>query len=333
MNCYNHHSYACRLLTIFSGLFAACCLYSSLATAAATFPTRPLRLIVPYAPGGNIDISARIIATPLADLLGQSVVVDNRPGAGGNLGAALVAKAAPDGYTILVGSSGPLSVNPVIFKSLPYDSLKDFAPISTIQAVPLVVIAGPKSSINTIAEMVAGARARPVKLTVASSGAGTTNHFAIEMLGNMANVQFLHVPYKGSGPALSELLGGQMETMVDQLSASIGYIRDGRFKVLAVTTLQRSPSLPNTPTLDELGYKGYQASTLLGLLASAGTPPATIKILNTAVRHVMDGPASERFRGLGATPGASSPEEFTTRIREELQQWQVLVKKLNLKFE
>ena len=153
MNCYNHHSYACRLLTIFSGLFAACCLYSSLATAAATFPTRPLRLIVPYAPGGNIDISARIIATPLADLLGQSVVVDNRPGAGGNLGAALVAKAAPDGYTILVGSSGPLSVNPVIFKSLPYDSLKDFAPISTIQAVPLVVIAGPKSSINTIAEM------------------------------------------------------------------------------------------------------------------------------------------------------------------------------------
>lgn len=304
------------------------------AYAADQFPTRPIRIVVPYAPGGNVDISARIIAPPLAEVLGQTVVVDNRPGAGGNLGASLVAKSTPDGHTLLVGSSGPLSVNPVIFKNLPYDSLKDFAPISTVQAVPLVLLASPKSGFNSVADVVAAAKTRPGKVTMASAGAGTTNHFAIELFAQMANVKVLHVPYKGSGPALSELLGGQVETMVDQLAASIGYVKDGRLKVLAVTTSQRSGALPNVPTLDELGYKGYQASTLLGLLAPAGTPKPVIEKLNAAVRKVMGNTVvSDRFRGLGTEPGASSPEEFSKRIREELAQWQVLAKKLDLKFE
>lgn len=304
------------------------------ASAAEPFPSRPIRFIVPYAPGGNVDISARIINQALGEALGQIVVVDNRPGAGGNLGAAMVAKATPDGYTLLVGSSGPLSVNPVIFKNLPYDSLKDFAPISTVQAVPLVVLASPKAGFNSIADVVAAAKARPGKVTMASAGAGTTNHFAIELFASMANIKVLHVPYKGSGPALAELLGGQVETMVDQLAASIGYVKDGRLKVLAVTTPHRTSVLPNTPTLDELGYKGYQASTLLGLLAPAGTPKPVIAKLNAAVRKVMDNSAvSERFRSLGTNPDASSPEEFSKRIREELGQWQALVKKLNLKFE
>ncbi len=304
------------------------------AFAAESFPTRPIRFIVPYAPGGNVDISARIVAVPLGETLGQTVVVDNRPGAGGNLGSSLVAKATADGYTLLVGSSGPLSVNPVIFKNLPYDSLKDFAPISTVQAVPLVILASPKSTIHSISDLVAAAKSRPGKLTMASSGAGTTNHFAIELLSSVANIKVLHVPYKGSGPALSELLGGQVETMVDQLAASIGHVRDGRLKVLAVTTPQRVSVLPNVPTLDELGYKGYQASTLLGLLAPTGTPKPVIAKLNAAVRKTMDNTAvAERFRGLGASPAASSPEEFSQRIRDELQQWQTLATKLNLKFE
>ncbi|RPJ45769.1 MAG: tripartite tricarboxylate transporter substrate binding protein [Betaproteobacteria bacterium] len=318
-----------KILTMF--MLAA---ISFAAAAAEQFPTRPIRVIVPYAPGGNVDISARIIAPPLGEALGQTVVVDNRPGAGGNLGAALVAKATPDGYTLLVGSSGPLSVNPVIFKNLPYDSLKDFAPISTVQAVPLVLLASPKSGFNSVADLIAAAKSRPGKVTMASAGAGTTNHFAIELFASMAGVKVLHVPYKGSGPALSELLGGQVDTMIDQLAASIGYVKDGRLKVLAVTTPQRAAALPNVPTLDELGYKGYQASTLLGLLAPAGTPKPVVAKLNAAVRKVMDNSAvAERFRGLGANPGASSPEEFSTRIRDELAQWRVLVKKLNLKFE
>lgn len=302
--------------------------------AAEQFPSRPIRFIVPYAPGGNVDISARIIAPPLGTVLGQTVVVDNRPGAGGNLGAAMVARATPDGYTLLVGSSGPLSVNPVIFKNLPYDSLKDFAPISTVQAVPLVVLASPRAGITTVAELVQAAKGRPGKVTMASAGAGTTNHFAIELFAQMAGIRVLHVPYKGSGPALAELLGGQVETMVDQLAASIGYVRDGRLKVLAVTTPQRAGALPDVPTLDELGYKGYQAATLLGLLAPAGTPKPVVAALNAAVRKTMgQDTVAERFRGLGANPGASSPEEFSKRIRDELRQWQGLVKKLGLKFQ
>lgn len=301
---------------------------------ADAFPSRPIRVIVPYAPGGNVDISARIIATPLGEALGQTVVVDNRPGAGGNLGASMVAKATPDGHTLLVGSSGPLSVNPVIFKNLPYDSLKDFAPISTVQAVPLVMLASPKSGYASVTDVVNAAKARPGKVTMASAGAGTTNHFAIELFAQMAGVKVLHVPYKGSGPALSELLGGQVETMVDQLAASIGYVKDGRLKVLAVSTPQRAAALPNVPTLDELGYKGYNAATLLGILAPTGTPKPVVAKLNAALRKTMDNPAvAERFRGLGANPGASSPEEFSTRIRDELRQWQELVRKLNLKFE
>lgn len=307
---------------------------ASTALAAEQFPSRPVRIVVPYAPGGNVDISARIISPPLGEVLGQTIVVDNRPGAGGNIGTTMVAKATPDGHTLLVGSSGPLSVNPVIFKSLPYDTLKDFAPVSTVQAVPLVVLASPKSSINSIADLIAAAKARPGKVTMASAGSGSTNHFAIELLAHMAGVKLVHVPYKGSGPALSELLGGQVETMIDQLAASIGYVRDGRLKVLAVTTAQRAAALPNVPTLDELGYKGYQASTLLGILAPAGTPRPVVDKLNAAMRKVMDNPAvAERFRGLGANPGASSPEEFSTRIRGELRQWQDLVHKVNLKFE
>ncbi|MBY0265015.1 MAG: tripartite tricarboxylate transporter substrate binding protein [Burkholderiales bacterium] len=318
-----------RTLAILAALLLA-----APAWAAESFPTRPVRIVVPYAPGGNVDISARIIAPPLGEVLGQIIVVDNRPGAGGNLGASLVAKATPDGYTLLVGSSGPLSVNPVIFKSLPYDSLKDFAPISTVQAVPLVMLASPKSGYNSVADVITAAKARQGKLTMASAGIGTTNHFAIELFAHMANVKLLHVPYKGSGPALSELLGGQVETMVDQLAASIGHIRDGRLKVLAVTTPQRSPVLPQVPTLDELGYKGYHAATLLGLLAPAATPKPVVAKLNAAVRKVMDQAAvAERFRGLGASPGASSPEEFSARIRGELQQWQTLVKQVNLKFD
>ncbi len=315
-------------------MLAATVLLSLPLHAAEQFPTRPIRFIVPYAPGGNVDISARIIAPPMGSILGQTVVVDNRPGAGGNLGASMVAKATSDGYTLLVGSSGPLSVNPVIFKSLPYDSLKDFAPISTVQAVPLVLLASPRAGIASVADLIKSAKTRPGKLTMASAGAGTTNHFAIELFASMAGVKILHVPYKGSGPALSELLGGQVETMIDQLAASIGYVKDGRLKVLAVTTPQRASALPDVPTLDELGYKGYQASTLLGLLAPSGTPKAVVAALNGAVRKTMDQAAvADRFRGLGANPGASSPEEFSKRIRDELRQWQGLVKQLGLKFE
>ena len=304
------------------------------APAAESFPTRPIRLIVPYAPGGNVDITARTIGPGLGEALGTTVVVDNRPGGGGNLGATLVARAAPDGYTLLMGSSGPLSINVIVFKDVPYDSARDFAPISAVHVVPLVLLASQKSPIASVQDLVTRAKANPGKVTMASAGAGTTNHFAIELFASMTGTRPLHVPYKGSGPALTELLGGQVETMIDQLTSSMGYVRDGRVKLLAVTGRKRSPALPNTPTLDESGLKGYEASTYIGIVAPAGVPQTVVTRLNDGVRKVMATPdVLERLRALGTEPGASSPQEFRKMIVDELDKWRDVARKANLKFE
>ena len=307
-------------------------IFSGLATAQG-FPSRPIRLVVPYAPGGNVDISARIVGPGLSELLKQTVIVENRPGGGGNVGAGLVAKATPDGHTLLVGSSGPLSVNPVVFKDIPYDSVKDFAPVSLVQIVPLVVLVSPRFSIGSVKELIGRAKAQPGKITMASAGSGTTNHFAIELFSSMTGAKFLHVPYKGSGPALGELLGGQVNTMIDQLTSSMGFIKDGKLKVIAVTAAKRVSALPNVPTLAESGVPNYEASTYLGILAPAGTPRDVVSRLNTALRKVMDTPAvQDRFRGLGADPGSSTPEQFAKMIREELGKWRNLAKTANLQF-
>ena len=313
---------------------AALLVVVSSGTPAQGYPTRPIRLVVPYPPGGNVDITARIIGPTLGELLGQTVVVDNRGGGGGNVGAYLVAKATPDGYTLLMGSSGPLSVNPVVVPNLPYDSVKDYAPVSKVHVVPLVVLAGPKSGINSVQELIGRAKAGPGKLTVASAGTGTTNHFAIELFSTMAGVKVVHVPYKGSGPALAELLGGQVATMFDQLNSSIGYIRDGRLKALAVAGAARSPALPGVPTLDESGLRGYEASTFIGVLAPAATPKAVIARLNAAMLKAMETPAVvEKLRGIGTEPGSSSPEAFRKLIADELAKWRGVAKSAGLKFD
>ena len=319
---------------VLTTLVALLVLAAFAAGAQQSYPARPVRLIVTYPPGGNVDITARIIGPTLGELLGQTVVVDNRGGGGGNVGAHLVAKAAPDGHTLLMGSSGPLSVNPVVVPNLPYDSVKDYAPISLVHVVPLVVLAGQKSGIGSIRELIERAKASPGKLTVASAGTGTTNHFAIELFSTMAGVKVVHVPYKGSGPALTEMLGGQVATMFDQLSASIGYIRDGRLKALAIASARRSSALPNVPTLDESGLRGYEASTFIGVLAPAGTPKAVVAKLNTAMLKVMATPAVlQRLRDLGTDPGSSSPEEFRGTIRDELNKWRDVAQRAGLKFD
>ena len=306
----------------------------SVTAAGQAYPTRPIRLVVPYPPGGNVDITARIIGPSLGEQLGQGIVVDNRSGAGGNVGASLVAKAAPDGYTLLMGSSGPLSINPIVIPSTPYEPVKDYEPISKVHVVPLVVLAGPKSGVATIRELIARAKAEPGKVTVASAGTGTTNHFGIELFSAMAGVKVVHVPYKGSGPALGELLGGQVAAMFDQLSASIGYIQDGRLRALAVTSAKRSALIPNVPTLDESGLKGYEASTYIGVLAPARTPKAVVAKLNAAMVKVMATPAvADRLRGLGTEPGSSTPEEFRKLIGAELAKWRGVAKSAGLKFE
>jgi len=305
------------------------------AALAQSYPSRPIRLVVPYPPGGNVDITARIITPGLGELLGQTIVVDNRSGAGGNLGAALVAKATPDGYTLLMGSSGPLAINPIVYaKRMPYDPLKDFAPVSLVHVVPLVLLASNKSGIDSVKTLLDRAKASPGKITMATAGVGTTNHFGLELIAAKANVKFLHVPYKGSGPALAELLGNQVQTMVDQLTSSIGYIRDGRVRILAVASKKRSPALPGVPTLEESGVPGVEASTFIGVLAPARTPKAAIAKLNASMVKVMARPSVlEKLRALGTEPGSSSPAEFGATIREGLDKWRGVAKDAGLKFD
>src|SRR5271154_1120125 len=216
---------------------------------AQNFPNRPMHIIVPWPPSGNVDITARTIASALGDALGQQVLVDNRAGAGGRIGTTAVAKSPPDGYTLLLGSSGTITTGPAVFKNLSYDPMADFTPIGPIQSVAIVLTAAPKTPVQNFAEYAALARARPGQISVASAGSGSSNHLAIVLLMRQANLALLHVPYKGSGPALTDLLGSQVDSMMDQLTSSIEQIRNGRLKALAVTSLTRSPQLPNVPTL------------------------------------------------------------------------------------
>jgi len=315
-------------------VLGALLLFSAAAAAQPAFPNRPIRLVVPYPPGGNVDITARIVGPVLGEIVGQTIVVDNRSGAGGNLGAGMVAKAAPDGYTLLMGSSAPLAINPIVIKDTPYDPLTAFTPVSRIHVVPLVVLAGPKSGAGSIKDLIERARANPGKITVASPGIGTTNHLGIELFSARTGVKVVHVAYKGAGPALAELLGGQVQFMFDQLSASIGYIRDGRLTALAVASAKRSTVLPNVATLDESGLKGYEATTFIGIAGPAALPKAVVSKLNAAMLKVMDTTSvADRFRALGADPGASTPEEFSKTIRDELAKWRDVVARAGLKFE
>jgi tripartite-type tricarboxylate transporter receptor subunit TctC len=302
---------------------AACALALCAGHAAAqSYPSKSIRLIVPWAPGGNVDITGRIIGAALTESLGQIVVVDNRAGGGGTIGAGMVAKSVPDGYTLLMGSSGSVTAGPAVYANMPYDPVKDFAPVGMVQIVPMIVITHPKVPANNLKELIALAKERSNKITMASSGTGSSNHLAIELFNTMAGVKFIHVPYKGSGPALAELLGGQVETMIDQLTSSIGFIREGRLKAIAVTTNVRSTVMPNIPTLDEAGLKGFEANTFTGILAPAGTPKAAVDRLHTdIIKALRTATVREKFQNLGADPQERSVRDFGEFIRADLDKW------------
>lgn len=299
--------------------------------AAQGYPSKPIHLVVPWPPGGNVDITARTIAPALGDALGQQVVVDNRAGAGGTIGSAAVAKSAPDGYTLVLGSSGTLTAAPAVYKNIPYDPIRDFTPIGPIQAVPIVLTAAPKTPVTNYAEFVALAKAKNGGLSIASAGNGSSNHLAIELLMRMANLKLNHIPYKGSGPAISDLLGSQVETMMDQLTASIGHIKEGRIKALAITSKARSPLLPNVPTLAELGVTGYEASTWTGIFGPAGLPPAVVDRLQTAMHKAMSvATVRERYTSMGVEIMDMSQPEFAAYFRNDFEKWRALAKAGNI---
>ena len=296
------------------------------------FPEKPLRLVVPYPPGGNIDITARAISPGLAEILGQSVVVDNRSGAGGTIGADHVAKASADGYTILVGSSGTLTVAPSLYTKNPYHPVRDFAPISFVSTVPLVLVVHPSVPAKTVKELIAVAKTKANRLTMASAGTGTTNHLTGEMFQAMTGVKFVHVPYKGSGPALVDLMGGQVDLHFDQLSSSAPYIQAKRLRALAVTTEKRAPIYPDIPTLAEAGVAGFEASTFTGLVVPARTPSDVIARLHAATVKVLARPAvKERFASFGADAFSSTPEQLGAFIQNDFAKWTKVVKDANVR--
>lgn len=321
------HASACALAAI---VFAA----AAQVQGAQSYPERPIRMLVPFAPGGNVDITARAIAPALGQALGQQVIVDNRPGAGGTIATDLVAKAAPDGYTLLMASSSVMTNGPALYPKLPYDIVRDFAPVGRVAVVPLAIVVHPSVPARTTTELIAMAKAQGGNLLMANAGVGTTNHLIAELFMIRTGTRLTLVPYKGSGPALIDLVAGHVFAHVDQISSALPYIQANRIRAIAVTTAKRAALLADVPTLAESGVPGFDASTVTGVLAPAATPRDAVVKLNAALVKVLGAPAlKERFATLGAEVQPSTSEELGAFIREDLAQWVKVVKQAGIKLE
>jgi tripartite-type tricarboxylate transporter receptor subunit TctC len=294
---------------------------------AQAYPNHAIRLVVPFPAGGTTDILARDVAKRLTETLGQAVVVDNRPGAGANIGADIVAKSAPDGYTLLMGTVGTHAINPSLYAKMPYDHVKDFAPVVLVAGVPNVLVVNPSVPINSVADLIKLAKAKPGTINFASSGNGTSIHLSGELFKTMAGVDITHVPYKGSSPALTDLMGGQVQIMFDNLPSSLALIKSGKVRAVAVTSLKRAPALPDVPTIAESGLPGFEASSWFGILAPAGTPPAIVAKLNAEVNKYLQSPeGKEQLLAQGAEVAGGPPEKFVAHIRTETDKWAKVVK-------
>jgi tripartite-type tricarboxylate transporter receptor subunit TctC len=304
-------------------------LFACIATVASAqgYPTRTIRLVVPFPAGGTTDILAREVAQKLTEVLGQAVVVDNRPGAAGNIGSDLVAKSAPDGYTLLMGTVGTHAINPSLYSKMPYDHVKDFAPVVLVAGVPNVLVVNPALPVNSVSDLIKLAKDKPGQINFASSGSGTSIHLSGELFKTMAGVDMTHVPYKGSSPALTDLIGGQVQIMFDNLPSALPQIKGGRLRAIAVTSLKRAPVLPDIPTINESGLPGFEASSWFGVLAPAGTPAAVVARINTEVnKWLQSADAREKLLGQGAEAAGGSPERFANHIRAESEKWAKVVK-------
>ena len=302
------------------------------AWAQGTWPTRPVRIVVPFAPGGTTDLLARALAPELSRAFGQPFTVDNRAGAGGNIGADLVAKAEKDGYTFLMGTVGTHGINKALYKSLPYDPQKDFAPVTLVAGVPNVMVMNTDKAralnIQNVADFVRYAKANPGRLNMASSGNGTSIHLAGELFKNQTGIFMTHIPYRGSGPALADMLAGTMDVMFDNLPSAMPHIKAGKLTAFAVTSGQRSAALPDVPTVAEAGkLNGFEASSWFGLLAPAGTPPDIVNRVQQEVAKALNLPAvKERLLSQGAIPSGNTPQEFARLIDNEITKWAGVVK-------
>jgi tripartite-type tricarboxylate transporter receptor subunit TctC len=298
------------------------------------FPSKPIRLVVPFAAGGGSDIVARTVAQKLAETIGQPVVVENRPGAGGNIGTDLVAKSPPDGYTIVMGVFGPIAVNPSLFGNLPYDPVRDFAPITQAVAVTNMLVVHPSVPANNLRELIEYGRRNPGKLASGTGGTGTAGHMASELFKSMTKLDMAVVPYKGAAPAVNDVLGGQVPMTFEALLSTLPHVRAGKLKAIAVTTSTRSSLLPNVPTMAEAGLPGYEATNWYGFLAPAQTPRPVVERLNREMVKVLGMPdVKEKLLAQGAEVVGNSPQEFAAVIRTDLERWKKLVAETGIKAE
>ena len=299
-----------------------------------TYPNKAVRMVVPFAAGaGSNDIMARLVAQKLSDNFGQQVVVDNRPGASGIIGTDIVAKAQPDGYTVLMMSL-TLTVNPSLYNKLPYHTEKDLTPVTEVASAPLMLVTHPSLPVKSVQEFIAYAKANPGKLNFGSGGPGTTPHLAGEMLKTMAGIRVIHIPYKGGAPALADLVGGQIQFMCENIPGTLPFAKAGRLRALAITDKKRSPLLPEMPTLDESGLKGYEIVGWNGLFVPAGTSPAIVNKLHAAVVKALALPdVRERLTTMGADGIGNTPQQFTAFIKAEIVKWAKVVKDAGIKIE
>ena len=301
---------------------------------AQSYPERPVRLIVPFPAGGTVDAVARGIAQKLSDALRQPMVVENRAGGAGSIGSEAVARAVPDGYTLLTGTASTHGSNPAVQKQLPYDAIRDFAPVALVASTPYILVVHPSVSANSVPELLALARAQPGRLNYASYGAGSSNHLATELFRAITGADIVHVPYKGGAPALADLLAGQVQMMFDVFTTSGPQVRTGKLRLLGVAAARRSSLAPDGPTLAEAGVPGFDAGTFFGLFAPAATPRAVVVRLNEEINRVLFMPdMRERLAAAGAEPGGGSPEQLGQAVAAEVAKWTRLVRDRNLRFD
>ncbi len=294
---------------------------------AQSYPTKPITIIVPFSAGGTTDILARFVGLHMGTTLGQPVIVDNRAGAGGNIGGQAAARANADGYTIFMGTVGTHAINQSLYKKMPFDPIKDFAPLSRVAMVPNLLVANPGQPYKSVKELIAYAKANPGKVNFASAGNGSSIHLSGELFKQMTGVDMQHVPYKGSAPAVADLLGGQTSIMFDNMPSAIPHVKGGKLRAIAVTTATRSPALPDVPTIAEAGVPGYEATSWFGLLAPAGTPPAVVAQLNGAILKALADPdVKTKLAEQGAEPHPEKPEQFAAFIGSETAKWGKVVK-------
>ncbi|MBO9354645.1 tripartite tricarboxylate transporter substrate binding protein [Bordetella petrii] len=314
---------------LLSALLSTACIAG--AAAAASYPARPIRLIAPIAVGGLTDTLARLVAAGLADKLGQPVVVENKPGAGGIIGMEAAAKSAPDGYTLILVYQGVAAVNASLYPDLPYDTLRDFTPVAGLGSFPLVLVTNAKTGIRSVGDLIQRAKDKPNALSYASAGNATTSHLTMELFKNEADIQAMHVPYKGEGPANTDVAGGQVDIAFSSLASVAPLIKSNRLVALGIGTPRRSPVLPAVPTIAEAGVPGFEAVGWYGLLAPAGTPAGIVKQLSQAVADVLNQPAvREKLDGLGVTANATSSAAFGDQIRSETDKWKKVIQQSHI---